>query len=54
MRADGAQLGEITRLVTAGRIKPVIDRVLPMDEVNHAISLVEAGRTKGKIVLKVR
>lgn len=54
MRADGAQLGEIASLVTAGRIKPVVDRVLPMDEVNQALSLVEAGRTKGKIVLKAR
>ena len=54
MRADGAQLSELSKLVTAGRIKPVVDRVLPMDEVNQALSLVEAGRTKGKIVLKAR
>lgn len=54
MRADGAQLGEIAKLVTAGRIKPVVDQVFPMEEDNQALSLVEAGRTKGKIVLKAR
>jgi len=54
MRADGSQLGEIAKLLEATKLKPVLDRVLPIDEVNQALALVEAGRTKGKIVLKVR
>lgn len=54
MRANGNQLREITRLVEAGAIKPVIDRVFPFESSNEALAYVEAGRAKGKVVVKIK
>ena len=54
MRADGPQLREITRLIEAGAIRPVIDRVFPFESTNEALAYVEAGRAKGKVVVKIK
>jgi NADPH:quinone reductase-like Zn-dependent oxidoreductase len=54
MRAEGKQLGEITKLIEAGVIKPVIDKVFPFEQTNEALAYVETGRVKGKVVIKVR
>jgi len=54
MKANGRQLGEITRLVEAGVVRPVIDRVFPFESTNEAMAYVEAGRAKGKVVVKLR
>jgi NADPH:quinone reductase-like Zn-dependent oxidoreductase len=54
MRANGTQLREITRLFDAGVIKPVIDRVFAFEQTNEALAHVEAGRAKGKVVIKVK
>jgi NADPH:quinone reductase-like Zn-dependent oxidoreductase len=54
MRADGAQLREVTSLIESGVIRPVIDRVFPFVSTNEALAYVEAGRAKGKVVVKVR
>ncbi|NDZ18536.1 NADPH:quinone oxidoreductase [Variovorax sp. WS11] len=54
MRADGSQLREITRLFDAGVIRPVMDRVFPFDSTNEALAYVEAGRAKGKVVIKLK
>ncbi|WP_243286720.1 NADP-dependent oxidoreductase [Geothrix terrae] len=53
MTASGQQLGEITRLIEAGHIRPVIDRVFPFEETRQALGYVETGRAKGKVVVKV-
>jgi len=53
MRADGEQLREIAALVEAGTIRPVIDRVFPFEATNEALDYVEAGRSRGKVVIKV-
>lgn len=54
MRADGNQLAEITKLVNEGVIKPVMDSVFPFEQTNEALTYVEAGRSKGKVVIKVK
>ncbi|MEP7280763.1 MAG: NADP-dependent oxidoreductase [Rubrivivax sp.] len=54
MQANGRQLGEITRLIEAGAIRPVIDRVFPFDATNEALACVDAGRAKGKVVVRIR
>lgn len=54
MRAEGNQLGEITKLIEAGIIKPVIDKVFPFEQTNEALSYVETGRARGKVVVKVK
>jgi NADPH:quinone reductase-like Zn-dependent oxidoreductase len=54
MKAEGKQLGEITKLIEAGIIKPVIDKVFPFEQVNEALAYVETGRARGKVVIKVK
>ena len=54
MRAEGSQLREITRLVDAGVIRPVIDKVYPFAATNEALAHVEGGRAKGKVVVAMR
>ena len=51
MRASGAQLGEITKLIDSGVLRPVIDRTYPFDETPQALAHVESGRAKGKVVI---
>ena len=51
MRANGAQLGEITKLIDAGALRPVVDRAYPFDEAAQALAHVESGRSKGKVVI---
>lgn len=54
MRAEGSQLERITALVESGVIKPVIDKVFQFERTNEAMAHVEAGHTKGKVVIKVK
>jgi NADPH:quinone reductase-like Zn-dependent oxidoreductase len=54
MRAEGSQLAQITKLIEAGSIKPVIDKVFPFEQTNDAMAYVETGRVKGKVVIKVK
>lgn len=54
MRAEGKQLSEITKLIETGVIKPVLDKVFPFEQTNEALAYVETGRSKGKVVIKVR
>jgi NADPH:quinone reductase-like Zn-dependent oxidoreductase len=51
MRADGAQLKTLAALYDAGTLRPVLDRTFPFDETLDAMTYVEQGRAKGKIVV---
>jgi NADPH:quinone reductase-like Zn-dependent oxidoreductase len=51
MRASGAQLDEITKLIETNVLRPIIDRTYPFDEAPQALAHVESGRTKGKVVI---
>lgn len=53
MRADGEQLREITRLVEGGAIKPLVDKVFPLQQVRDALAYSESGRATGKVVITV-
>lgn len=54
MRASGEQLEKITKLIELGIIKPVVDKVFRFEETNEALSYVESGRAKGKVVIKIK
>lgn len=54
MRASGKQLSEITKLIEDGVIKPVIDKVFPFEQTNEALTYVESGRVKGKVVINFK
>jgi NADPH:quinone reductase-like Zn-dependent oxidoreductase len=47
MKANG-QLAEISSLIDAGIIRPVVDRVFPFPSTKEAMAYVDAGRAKGK------
>ncbi|QPP05944.1 NADP-dependent oxidoreductase [Streptomyces bathyalis] len=52
MKASGDQLRELTPLIDAGKIRPVLDRVFPFEETREALQYVEKGRAKaGKVVV---
>ncbi len=54
VRPDGGQLNEMGGLVDASIIRPVIDRVFPMEQAEEALKYLAQGRAKGKVVVKVR
>ncbi|WP_029284903.1 NADP-dependent oxidoreductase [Pedobacter sp. R20-19] len=53
MKANGNQLNEISKLIEKGLLKPVIDKVFSFAQTNEALSYVESGRAKGKVVIKM-
>lgn len=54
MKPNGKQLSELTALIEAGIIRPVVDKVFPFAATNDAMSYVETGRAKGKVVIKIK
>ncbi|KQB42527.1 NADP-dependent oxidoreductase [Flavobacterium aquidurense] len=54
MRAEGSQLQEITNLIEAEVIKPVVDKVFVFEQTNDALQYVESGRAKGKVVIQIK
>lgn len=54
MKANGQQLSEISKLVEAGVIRPIIDKIFPFEQTNEAMAYVESGRAKGKVVIKIK
>ena len=54
MRSSGDQLREIGSLIDAGLIRPVVDRVFPLESTKEALAYVEKGRAKGKVVVRVQ
>ncbi|MFJ6794903.1 zinc-binding dehydrogenase [Streptomyces sp. NPDC091268] len=55
MRSDGDQLLELTALIDAGKIRPVVDRVFPFARTGQAMEYLESGRAKaGKVVVTMR
>lgn len=51
---SGANLRRLGELVDAGAIRPVIDRVFPLDKISEAHRYLETGRARGKVVIAVR
>ena len=50
---DGRALAEVAGLVEAGKIRPVIDRIFPLEEMAAAHAYCESGKARGKIVIDV-
>jgi NADPH:quinone reductase-like Zn-dependent oxidoreductase len=46
-------LDEITELIEAGQLTPVIDRTYPLSEAAQAVRLVEQGRPAGKVTITI-
>jgi alcohol dehydrogenase len=52
--SSGDQLRDIAALVEGGAIRPVVDREFAFEQLPDALTYLEAGRARGKVVLKVR
>ena len=53
MVPNASQLAEIAKLVDSGKLKPVVETVLPLSDARRAHELSQTGHTRGKIVLRV-
>jgi NADPH:quinone reductase-like Zn-dependent oxidoreductase len=53
VHSDGAQMGELARLIAEGRIRVGIDRIFVFADVSKAHERAEQGHIQGKIVLRV-
>ena len=49
----GADMAWMCEQLTTGRLKVVIDRVFPLEQIKEALAYSQTGRARGKIVLKV-
>lgn len=54
MQANGKQLSEISLMIEAGAIRPIIDKVFPFEQINEAMVYVASGRAKGKVIIKIK
>ena len=54
VQPDGAQLSAIAKLIDSAKLRPTIDRILPLSEARRAHELSQNGHTRGKIVLRVK
>src|SRR5712672_305624 len=50
---SSSNLAEIARLIDSGKVKTVVETVLPLAEARRAHELSQSGHARGKIVLKV-
>lgn len=53
MHPSGAELAELAKLVDAGALHPVIDRMFPFAEIDQAFAYLETGRAKGKVIVQI-
>jgi NADPH:quinone reductase-like Zn-dependent oxidoreductase len=54
VQPDGAQLRHIAKLIDSAKLRPTIDRILPLSEARRAHELSQNGHVHGKIVLRVK
>jgi NADPH:quinone reductase-like Zn-dependent oxidoreductase len=52
-KPDGNELAEITKLIEAGKIKPIVSQVMPLTDAVKAVQQAETHHTRGKLVLKI-
>lgn len=52
-QATTERLTELAKLVDAGVIKPVVDKIFSLDEASEALAYLEAGTHRGKVVVNV-
>jgi NADPH:quinone reductase-like Zn-dependent oxidoreductase len=51
-QARSAQVTELAKLIDAGKIKPIISKVFPLEEARKAHEIIQSGHARGKIVLR--
>ena len=54
MLRHSVDLAKLVELTASGSIRPLIDRVVPFDEVPAAMTHRETGHARGKILIRIR
>lgn len=54
VKPRGGDLEKISALIESGKLQPVIERVLPLEQIAEAHRISEAGHVRGKLVVRVR
>ena len=52
-RPRGGDLEKIGALIEAGKIRPVVERVFPLEQITDAHRLSESGHVRGKLAVKI-
>jgi len=53
VKPRGGDLEKITALIEGGKIRPVVEKVFPLERIAEAHRLSEAGHVRGKLVVKI-
>ena len=54
MSPSGAMLTTLAGLIESGALRPIVDSVFPLSEVQQAFDHSDAGRARGKIIIQVK
>lgn len=54
VRPDGDQLAKLGEILEGERIRPVIDKVFPFEQAKEALEYLAQGRSRGKVVVRMR
>ncbi len=54
MEPSGKQLTELAALIDAGKVRPILDRTFPLDEVAAAYAYAQSGVGAGKVAVTIR
>jgi NADPH:quinone reductase-like Zn-dependent oxidoreductase len=53
VKPRGGELEKISALIEAGKIRPVIEKVFPLEQIADAHRLSEQGHVRGKLAVKI-
>jgi NADPH:quinone reductase-like Zn-dependent oxidoreductase len=53
-RVTPERLGAITELVDSGVLKPIIDKIFPLEQAAEALEYQKTGAPKGKVVIQIK
>jgi NADPH:quinone reductase-like Zn-dependent oxidoreductase len=53
VRSSGRDLNDLARMAAAGRLATRVEKVWPLEAVTDALAASRAGRTRGKLVLRM-
>jgi NADPH:quinone reductase-like Zn-dependent oxidoreductase len=54
VKSNGADLEQLARFVDEGKLKPVVDRVVPLEQTGAGQAHIETKRARGKVVVHVQ
>ena len=53
VKSNRPDLEQLTRWIDAGELRPVVDRVWPLEDSTEAHAYLETRRARGKVVLTI-